>query len=248
MIYLDKLKEIRTKKRISRKKLAQDCDISEDLIKLIETIPLDQIEGYDPEIIINVIERIASRLNVDVTDLTSLTDNALKEVEKEQYKLKNSSNIHTPIKVNKNVSASQIVNLYNEVMNKYDFLNINKNNLALKAIQEFEYRVTELQPNKKIQKEDNEISDTIKDIKAHIQNLSNELFQYDGKSEFEKDLESGQIKFLVDKELGFDLNIVNDIRRDARTASTLYKELRLNGFDEDEASHLLYIILTAMNH
>lgn len=247
MIYLDKLKEIRTKKRISRKKLAQDCDISEDLIKLIETIPLDQIEGYDPEIIINVIERIASRLNVDVTDLTSLTDNILKEVEG-QNKLEEVNNIHKPIRVNKNVSASQIVNLYNEVMNKYDFLNINKNNLALKAIQEFEYRVTELQPNKKIQKEDDEISDTIKDIKAHIQNLSNELFQFDSKSEFEKDLESGQIKFLVDKELGFDLDIVNDIRRDARTASTLYKELRLNGFDEDEASHLLYIILTAMNH
>lgn len=247
MIYLDKLKEIRTKKRISRKKLAQDCDISEDLIKLIETIPLDQIEGYDPEIIINVIERIASRLNVDVTDLTSLTDNILKEVE-EQNKLEEVNNIHKLIRVNKNVSASQIVNLYNEVMNKYDFLNINKNNLALKAIQEFEYRVTELQPNKKIQKEDDEISNTIKDIKAHIQNLSNELFQFDGKSEFEKDLESGQIKFLVDKELGFDLDIVNDIRRDARTASTLYKELRLNGFDEDEASHLLYIILTAMNH
>lgn len=247
MIYLDKLKEIRTKKRISRKKLAQDCDISEDLIKLIETIPLDQIEGYDPEIIINVIERIASRLNVDVTDLTSLTDNILKEVEG-QNKLEEVNNIHKPIRVNKNVSASQIVNLYNEVMNKYDFLNINKNNLALKAIQEFEYRVTELQPNKKIQKEDDEISNTIKDIKAHIQNLSNELFQFDGKSEFEKDLESGQIKFLVDKELGFDLDIVNDIRRDARTASTLYKELRLNGFDEDEASHLLYIILTAMNH
>ena len=247
MIYLDKLKEIRTKKRISRKKLAQDCDISEDLIKLIETIPLDQIEGYDPEIIINVIERIASRLNVDVTDLTSLTDNILKEVEG-QNKLEEVNNIHKPIRVNKNVSASQIVNLYNEVMNKYDFLNINKNNLALKAIQEFEYRVTELQPNKKIQKEDDEISNTIKDIKAHIQNLSNELFQFDGKSEFEKDLESGQIKFLVDKELGFDLDIVNNIRRDARTASTLYKELRLNGFDEDEASHLLYIILTAMNH
>lgn len=247
MIYLDKLKEIRTKKRISRKKLAQDCDISEDLIKLIETIPLDQIEGYDPEIIINVIERIASRLNVDVTDLTSLTDNILKEVEG-QNKLEEVNNIHKPIRVNKNVSASQIVNLYNEVMNKYDFLNINKNNLALKAIQEFEYRVTELQPNKKIQKEDDEISNTIKDIKAHIQNLSNELFQFDSKSEFEKDLESGQIKFLVDKELGFDLDIVNDIRRDARTASTLYKELRLNGFDEDEASHLLYIILTAMNH
>lgn len=247
MIYLDKLKEIRTKKRISRKKLAQDCDISEDLIKLIETIPLDQIEGYDPEIIINVIERIASRLNVDVTDLTSLTDNILKEVEG-QNKLEEVNNIHKPIRVNKNVSASQIINLYNEVMNKYDFLNINKNNLALKAIQEFEYRVTELQPNKKIQKEDDEISNTIKDIKAHIQNLSNELFQFDSKSEFEKDLESGQIKFLVDKELGFDLDIVNDIRRDARTASTLYKELRLNGFDEDEASHLLYIILTAMNH
>ena len=246
MVYLDKLKEIRTKKRISRKKLAQDCNISEDLIKLMETIPLDEIEGYDSETIINVVEKIASRLKVDVVDLSSLAEKILEEP-KDNHQ---DNSVHKPIKVNKNVTASQVINLYNEVMNKYDFLNINKNNLALKAIQEFEYRVAELQPNKKIQKEedDDEISDTIQDIKNHIQNLSNELFQYDGKSEFEKDLESGQIKFLVDKELGFDLNIVNDIRRDARTASTLYKELRLNGFDEDEASHLLYIILTSMNH
>lgn len=244
MVYLDKLKEIRTKKRISRKKLAQDCNISEDLIKLMETIPLDEIEGYDPETIINIVEKIALRLKVDVVDLSSLAGKLLEEP-KDDY---HNNLVHKPIKINKNVTASQVINLYNEVMTKYDFLNVNKNNLALKAIQEFEYKVAELQPNKKITKEDDEISDTIQDIKNHIQNLSNELFQYDGKSEFEKDLESGQIKFLVDKELGFDLNIVNDIRRDARTASTLYKELRLNGFDEDEASHLLYIILTAMNH
>ena len=98
MVYLDKLKEIRTKKRISRKKLAQDCNISEDLIKLMETIPLDEIEGYDPETIINIVEKIALRLKVDVVDLSSLAGKLLEEP-KDDY---HNNLVHKPIKINKN--------------------------------------------------------------------------------------------------------------------------------------------------
>ena len=270
MVYLDKLKAIRTKKRISRKNLAQKCNISEELIKLLETIPLEDIHGYSFDEIISAIEKMASVLKVDITDLTSLesmekvnkleADDDLDELlyrircisEKTTQALDNinvSSNpVHKHIRINNDVSGLQVINLYNNIMDKYDFSNINKNNLALKALQEFEYRVEELIPSKiESTESDNNI---LKDLNKQLQSLYEQTMKSedDSKNEFDNDLNQGQIKFLADENLGFDLATINDIRKDARTAATLYKELRVNGFSDDKACHLLYIILSSFNH
>lgn len=127
------------------------------------------------------------------------------------------------IEIPKGVTPLQANTLLFDLLKKYSPVNPDNINQLLS---EFKYRLSELEDESPISRL-----------------LRSEFNLEDDFEENEEDIDEEDIEDKFGSPLEFRPEIIQNIRKDARTASILYKELRANGLSEHESYMILRIIL-----
>ena len=210
------LYNIRRKKRISRKKLAEDLHLTEEYIKALETTDEETVGN-------KLIQMFADYFDCSPFDI--LNDDEGDEL------IKNKITIEK-IEVPKGVRPYDANMLLFNLLKKYSPINSNNIN---QLISEFKYRLGDLA-------EESTVNRLLRSEFNINNNYEPSYEEYEDIND-EDDENEEYLKERYGQPLNFSDKLIESIRKDAKTASILYKELRANGLSEHESYMLLRIIL-----